>query len=192
MSYQTVIVLDFGGQYKELIARRVRECGVYSVILPGDTPLERIEALSPIGIILTGGPNSVYLDDAPRCSRALFSLGVPILGICYGLQLMAWSTGGTVSPCEVSEYGRTEMTAEPGCVLFQGLTANQIGLMSHTDRVSALPAGFRSVASTAHCPNAAMANDERKLYGFQFHPEVENTPNGTTMIRNFLYRAYHV
>ena len=112
MAYQTVIVLDFGGQYKELIARRVRECGVYSVILPGDVPLERIRALSPIGIILTGGPDSVYREGAPRCDRALFSLGVPILGICYGLQLMAWSTGGTVSPCGVSEYGRTAMTVD--------------------------------------------------------------------------------
>ena len=189
MSYQTVIVLDFGGQYKELIARRVRECGVYSVILPGDTPLERIQALSPIGIILTGGPNSVYLDDAPRCDRALFSLGVPILGICYGLQLMAWSTGGVVSPCGVSEYGRTAMTVDAGCVLFRGLTPAQIGLMSHTDQVSALPSGFRSAASTEHCPNAAIVNDKKKLYGFQFHPEVENTPNGSTMIHNFLYRV---
>ena len=158
MSYQTVIVLDFGGQYKELIARRVRECGVYSVILPGDTPLERIRALRPIGIILTGGPNSVYLDDAPHCDKALFDLGVPILGICYGLQLMAWSTGGTVSPCSVSEYGRTAMTVDTDCVLFRSLTAGQIGLMSHTDQVSALTArtppsrttraGFTACSST--------------------------------------------
>ncbi len=187
MAYQTVIVLDFGGQYKELIARRVRECGVYSVILPGDVPLERIRALSPIGIILTGGPDSVYREGAPRCDRALFSLGVPILGICYGLQLMAWSTGGTVSPCGVSEYGRTAMTVDTDCVLFRALAASQIGLMSHTDQVSALPEGFRTAASTEHCPNAAIADDERRLYGLQFHPEVENTPNGTTMIRNFLY-----
>ena len=112
MSYQTVIVLDFGGQYKELIARRVRECGVYSVILPGDTPLERIRELHPIGVILTGGPNSVYLDGSPRCDKALFELGVPILGICYGMQLMTWTLGGTVSPCETSEYGRTETAVE--------------------------------------------------------------------------------
>ena len=122
MSYQTVIVLDFGGQYKELIARRVRECGVYSVILPGDTPLERIREMHPIGVILTGGPNSVYLDGAPRCDKALFDLGVPILGICYGMQLMTWSLGGTVSPCETSEYGRTETIVERGCALFHGLT----------------------------------------------------------------------
>ena len=189
MAYQTVIVLDFGGQYKELIARRVRECGVYSVILPGDTPLERIQGMNPIGIILTGGPDSVYREGAPRCNRALFELGVPILGICYGLQLMVYSTGGTVSPCDVSEYGRTEMTVDPGCVLFRGLASAQIGLMSHTDQVSVLPEGFRCAGSTGHCPNAAIANDERRLYGVQFHPEVENTPNGATMIHNFLYEV---
>ncbi len=189
MSYQTVIVLDFGGQYKELIARRVRECGVYSVILPGDTPLERIRALNPIGVILTGGPNSVYLDGAPRCDRALFDLGVPILGICYGMQLMTWSLGGTVSPCETSEYGRTETLVERGCVLFHGLAEQQICLMSHTDQVTALPEGFVNAAHTAHCANAAIACDARRLYAVQFHPEVENTPNGTTMIHNFLYRV---
>ena len=189
MSYQTVIVLDFGGQYKELIARRVRECGVYSVILPGDVDLERIKSMAPIGIILTGGPDSVYRDGAPRCDKALFDLGVPILGICYGLQLMVYSTGGTVSPCDVSEYGRTEMTVDTACVLFRGLAASQIGLMSHTDQVSVLPEGFRNAGSTEHCPNAAIANDDRKLYGVQFHPEVENTPNGTTMIHNFLYQV---
>ncbi|MBQ9044394.1 MAG: glutamine-hydrolyzing GMP synthase [Oscillospiraceae bacterium] len=187
MAYQTVIVLDFGGQYKELIARRVRECGVYSVILPGDVPLERIRSMDPIGIILTGGPDSVYREGAPRCDAGLFDLGVPVLGICYGLQLMTYTLGGTVSPCAVSEYGRTEMTVDPACVLFRGLAAKQIGLMSHTDQVSALPDGFRCAASTANCPNAAIANDDRRLYGLQLHPEVENTPNGTTMIHNFLY-----
>ena len=189
MAYQTVIVLDFGGQYKELIARRVRECGVYSVILPGDTPLERIRAMRPIGLILTGGPDNVYREGAPRCDRALFDLGIPILGICYGLQLMMDSTGGTVSPCAVSEYGRTKVTVDPGCVLFRGLAPEQIGLMSHTDQVSALPEGFVSSAHTRHCPNAAVSNDARRLYGLQLHPEVENTPNGTAMIRNFLYEV---
>ena len=189
MAYQTVIVLDFGGQYKELIARRVRECGVYSVILPGDVPLERIQSMNPIGIILTGGPDSVNREGSPKCDKALFDLGVPILGICYGLQLMVWSTGGTVSPCDVSEYGRTEMDVDTACVLFRGLAAKQIGLMSHTDQVSALPEGFQCAGSTEHCPNAAIFNAERKLYGVQFHPEVENTPNGTTMIHNFLYEV---
>ena len=189
MAYQTVIVLDFGGQYKELIARRVRECGVYSVILPGDVSLDRIREMHPIGIILTGGPNSVYAEDAPRCDQALFDMGIPILGICYGLQLLTWSTGGTVSPCAVSEYGRTAMTVDTGCVLFRNLAAGQIGLMSHTDQVSALPEGFTAVGSTEHSAHAAIANDARRLYGVQFHPEVENTPNGTTMIRNFLYQV---
>ena len=189
MAYQTVIVLDFGGQYKELIARRVRECGVYSVIIPGDAPLERIQAMEPIGIILTGGPDSVYRDGAPRCDPKLFDLGIPILGICYGLQLMVYSTGGTVSPCDVSEYGRTKVTVDPDCVLFRGLAPEQIGLMSHTDQVSALPEGFRCCAHTKTCPNAAIRNDARRLYGLQLHPEVENTPHGTEMIRNFLYEV---
>ena len=189
MAYQTVIVLDFGGQYKELIARRVRECGVYSVIIPGDAPLERIQAMAPIGIILTGGPDSVYRDGAPRCDPKLFELGIPILGICYGLQLMVYSTGGTVSPCDVSEYGRTKVEVDPDCVLFHGLAPEQIGLMSHTDQVSALPAGFTCCAHTKTCPNAAIRNDARRLYGLQLHPEVENTPHGTEMIRNFLYEV---
>lgn len=189
MAYQTVIVLDFGGQYKELIARRVRECGVYSVIIPGDAPLERIQAMNPIGMILTGGPDSVYRDGAPRCDPKLFELGIPILGICYGLQLMVYSTGGTVSPCEVSEYGRTKVTVDPDCVLFRGLAPAQIGLMSHTDQVSGLPAGFTCYAHTKTCPNAAIGDDARRLYGLQLHPEVENTPHGTAMIRNFLYEV---
>ena len=189
MSNQIVVVLDFGGQYKELIARRVRECGVCSVILPGNLPLEELRARSPIGVILTGGPDSVYRDGAPRCDPALFELGVPVLGICYGLQLMTYTLGGEVTPCAVSEYGRTEMTVKKSCTLFRGLAEQQIGLMSHTDQVSRLPEGFISAASTKNCPNAAIACQERKLYGVQFHPEVENTPNGTEMIRNFLYRV---
>jgi GMP synthase (glutamine-hydrolysing) len=187
MENQLVIVLDFGGQYKELIARRVRECNVCSVIKPGNMPLEEIKALDPVGIILTGGPDSVYCDGAPRCDVKLFDLGIPILGICYGLQLMVYSTGGTVSPCNVSEYGRTKVTVDTSSPIFKGLDKNQIGLMSHTDQVSALPQGFCSIAQTSNCPNAAIANAGRKLYGTQFHPEVENTPNGTDMIRNFLF-----
>ena len=189
MAYQTVIVLDFGGQYKELIARRVRECGVYSVIIPGDAPLERIQAMEPIGIILTGGPDSVYRDGAPRCDPKLFDLGIPILGICYGLQLMVYSTGGTVSPCDVSEYGRTKVTVDPDCVLFRGLAPEQIGLMSHTDQVSALPEGFRCCAHTKTCPNAAIRNDARRLYGRQPHPGVEDPPKGKEMIRSSLYEV---
>lgn len=189
MENQLVLVLDFGGQYKELIARRVRECKVLSQIKPGNLPLEEIRALSPIGIILTGGPDSVYRDGAPRCNPALFDLGIPILGICYGIQLMAFSTGGTVSPCSVSEYGRTAVTVNTDSPIFSGLTAQQIGLMSHTDQISVLPEGFVSIAQTENCPNAAIWNPEKRLFGTQFHPEVENTPNGTQMIRNFLYQV---
>ena len=189
MKNQLVLVLDFGGQYKELIARRVRECRVFSQIRRGDLPIEEIRALAPIGIILTGGPDSVYREGAPHCDPALFELGIPILGICYGVQLMAYSTGGTVSPCTVSEYGRTELTVDPSIPIFAGLAPQQIGLMSHTDQISRLPEGFFSIGRTANCPNAAIWNPGKRLFGTQFHPEVENTPNGTKMIRNFLYRV---
>ena len=189
MDNQLVVVLDFGGQYKELIARRVRECSVASVIKPGDMPVDELAALKPIGIILTGGPDSVYRDGAPKCDPKLFELGVPILGICYGMQLMIHTLGGAVEPCSVSEYGRTKVTVEPASPIFAGMDKQQVGLMSHTDQVGALPPGFQSIAHTAHCPNAAVADPARKLYGMQFHPEVENTPNGTQMIYNFLYNV---
>ena len=189
MKNQTVIVLDFGGQYKELIARRVRECGVYSVILPGNCSLDRIRALDPIGIITTGGPMSVYKSDSPRCDRALFELGVPILGICYGFQLMSYTLGGTVEGCTVSEYGQTEMVCDPTGEFFRGFDERQTVLMSHTDRVTAVPEGFVATAHTADCPIAAMENKEKKLFGIQFHPEVIHTENGVAMIRQFLYSA---
>ena len=186
MSNQLVLVLDFGGQYKELIARRVRECNVYSLIKPGNIPLEEIKAMNPIGIILTGGPDSVYRDGSPKCDPALFDCGIPILGICYGIQLMAYSTGGTVTSCKVSEYGRTKVKVDTDCAIFSGLGENQIGLMSHTDKISVLPQGFISVGSTSHCENAAIANTQKKLYGVQFHPESILTPKGKIMLRNFL------
>ena len=190
MASQTVLILDFGGQYKELIARRVRECSVYSVVRAGDKiTAEEIRSIAPIGIILTGGPNSVYDESSPHCEKAIFELGIPVLGICYGAQLMAWTLGGTVRTCETSEYGKTKMTVDASSFLFDGLTADQIGLMSHTDQIDVLPEGFVSIAHTATCPNAAMADYARRLYAFQFHPEVESTPNGTPMIRNFLYGA---
>ena len=187
MPNQSILILDFGGQYKELIARRVRECRVHSQILPGSTSIEQIQAQRPVGIILTGGPDSVYREGAPRCDRAVFELGIPVLGICYGLQLMAYTLGGCVSPCTTSEYGRTAMQVDPACPIFSGLDAVQTGLMSHTDQISALPEGFRSAAYTKSCPNAAVWDPSRRLYGTQFHPEVENTPHGIDMIRNFLY-----
>lgn len=186
---QTIIVLDFGGQYKELIARRVRECGVYSIIKPGDTPVEELMALNPIGMITTGGPSSVYADDSPKCSPELFKQGVPVLGICYGFQLMSYLLGGKVSSCDVSEYGQTESTVDPGSALFKGLEPEQTVLMSHTDFVSELPEGFRNTGKTADCPNAAIENPGMKLYGVQFHPEVEHTVNGKKVIHNFLYNV---
>ena len=191
MNSEVVLILDFGGQYKELIARRVRECGVYSVIKPYKTSLEEIRKINPIGMILTGGPNSVYAPESPLCSKELFSMGIPVLGICYGMQLMNYLLGGTVNPCEKSEYGRIPVTIDRPSVLFEGLSPEQVALMSHTDQVSVLPEGFESLAHTATCPNAAVANPAKGLYGFQFHPEVENTVHGMEMLKNFLFGVCH-
>ncbi len=184
---QTVLILDFGGQYKELIARRVRECNVYSIIKPCDITTDEIRAIDPIGIIFTGGPSSVYHADSPTCSKEIFELGIPVLGICYGMQLMCYLLGGKVESCTTREYGRIPVKADNTHILFKGLDIEQPTLMSHTDQVTALPAGFVSIAHTEHCPNAAVACDARRLYGFQFHPEVENTKNGMQMLRHFLY-----
>ena len=189
MSNQTILVLDFGGQYKELIARRVRECNVLSLIKPGNLPIEEIRAMNPIGIIFTGGPNSVYEESAPRCNPELFSLGIPVLGICYGLQLMCYTLHGDVQPAALREYGTTEVTVDPASALFAGLDAHQTTLMSHTDQVVGLPEGFVSIAHSDNCPNAAIANPARKLYGVQFHPEVEHTAHGTEILHNFLYNV---
>ncbi len=192
MSNQTVVILDFGGQYKELIARRVRECGVYSVIEPYDTPVEQLAAMKPIGIIFTGGPQSVYADDSPACDEKVFRLGVPILGICYGMQLMCHMCGGRVISCLQSEYGTLDATLDvTDSALFTGLESDQRVLMSHTDRVDALPEGFHVTAHTALCPVAAFENNERRLYGVQFHPEVENSVHGKDMLHNFLYNICH-
>lgn len=189
MNNQTIVILDFGGQYKELIARRVRECGVYSVILPYDTDVEEVAALKPIGIIFTGGPNSVYAEDSPKCSVGIFKLGVPVLGICYGMQLICHLFGGTVVTCHASEYGTLDAKVDTTSDLFRQLSPEQPVLMSHTDMVSKLPSGFRPIASTAFCPVAAFENFGEKIFGVQFHPEVENTRNGSKMINNFLYRV---
>lgn len=187
MNNQTVLVLDFGGQYKELIARRIREMHVLSIIKSGDMPVDEIKKMNPIGIVLTGGPNSVYGADAPTCDKALFELGIPILGICYGMQLMAYKLGGEVVSCNVSEYGKIDTEITDDCVLFNGLDKKQIALMSHTDYVKTVPTGFRVVAKTKDCPTAAMANDAKKLYAVQFHPEVQHTENGKEMLKNFVY-----
>lgn len=187
MENQLILVLDFGGQYKQLIARRVREWGVYSAIEPCTLSIEKIKELSPIGIILTGGPDSVYAENSPKCDPELFKLGIPILGICYGMQIMSYLIGGQVTPCNVSEYGQTDVELDLSSGLFEGLNIKEKALMSHTDRVSKLPLGFEKIASTSDCEFAAMQNTERKLYGIQFHPEVEHTPCGKKLLYNFIY-----
>ncbi len=187
--HELVIVLDFGGQYNQLIARRVRECNVYCEVKSYKTSIEEIKAMAPKGIIFTGGPNSVYLEDSPSISNEIFELGIPVLGICYGCQLMAHLTGGNVSSADKSEYGKTETEFDTDSLLFKGLPDKGITWMSHTDLISGLAEGFTSVAHTSDCPVAAMENKERKLYGMQFHPEVMHTENGTAMLRNFLYEV---
>ena len=189
MNHQTVVVLDFGGQYNQLIARRVRECSVYCEVLPYQTPLSEILAKQPIGIIFTGGPNSVYAENAPQVDPLLFEAGVPVLGICYGIQLMAHTLGGHVTSPDSREYGKTHTAYNTECVLFRGLPAEGISWMSHTDYIDRLPEGFSSTAHTSACPTAAMQNPGKKLYGLQFHPEVLHSENGIAMLRNFLYEV---
>lgn len=189
MVHQMVIVLDFGGQYNQLIARRVRECGVYCEVKSYKTSLEELKALDPMGIIFTGGPNSVYDEKSPHIYNEIFELGIPILGICYGCQLMAYSLGGKVSTCITSEYGKTETEYDTSSLLFDGLSDKNISWMSHTDYIEKAPEGFMIVAHTENCPCAAMENKERKLYGIQFHPEVNHTVDGTKMLHNFLYKV---
>lgn len=188
MKNETVVVLDFGGQYNQLIARRVRECNVYCEVLPYTAEIEKIKALQPKGIIFTGGPNSVYEENAPMYSKEIFELGVPVLGICYGNQLMAHVLGGKVSGAKKREYGKTEITLGDS-LLFDGIGRENICWMSHTDFVAALPEGFCGTAKTAATPYAAYENREKKLYSVQFHPEVNHTPFGKQMLRNFLYKV---
>ena len=189
---EIVIVLDFGGQYNQLIARRVRECNVYCEILPYTVDIKKVKELSPKGIIFTGGPNSVYDERSPHYSNEIFKLGIPILGICYGCQLMAYSLGGVVTPAKdnsSSEYGKTETFYNTDDVLFNGLSESGTSWMSHRDYISKVPDGFTVTATTAVCPAAAMACPEKKLYGVQFHPEVNHTDRGTEMLRSFLYNV---
>ena len=186
MKRETVIVLDFGGQYNQLIARRVRECSVYCEVHPYNVSLAKIRELDPKGIILTGGPNSVYGEGAVLCDRELFELGIPILGICYGSQLMAHLLGGKVTTAPVSEYGKTEVEIVQGSELFQGVSAKTVCWMSHTDYIEKAPVDFRVAAHTPVCPVAAMECPERRLYAVQFHPEVMHTVEGMTMLRNFV------
>ena len=184
---ELVIVLDFGGQYSQLIARRVRECQVFCEMVPCDTPMDEILAKNPIGIIFSGGPNSVYEPDAPTVDMAIFDAGIPILGICYGHQLIAKLHGGSVVSATNAEYGKTHIDILGGKDLFAGLNKDLIGWMSHSDTVEAAPAGFDVTAKTTVTPVAGMADHARRIYSTQIHVEVAHTPWGTDVFRNFLY-----
>jgi GMP synthase (glutamine-hydrolysing) len=183
-----IIVLDFGGQYNQLIARRIRQCHVYSEVLPFTTPLSVLGDPSIKGIVFTGGPNSVYEKASPHVDPAIFALGKPLLGICYGAQLMAYELGGNVEPAPHSEYGKTEITLQNPSLLFQNIHKATNVFMSHNDQVMRLPQGFTRTASSASCPNAAFENASKNLYATQFHPEVVHSEEGQAMLENFVYR----
>src|SRR5438094_2916689 len=183
-----VLVLDLGGQYSQLIARRVRECRVYSELVGHSVSPAEIRARNPYALVLSGGPASVYAEDAPHVDTGLFELGIPVLGICYGMQLMAQELGGRVDRTGVSEFGKTELRAEESG-LFRDLPDEQAVWSSHRDSVVAPPAGARVVAGSPSAPIAAFEDEERRLYGVQFHPEVVHTPYGTDLLKNFLYEV---
>ena len=184
---ELILILDFGGQYNQLIARRVRECNVYSEVVPFDISIEKIKEKNPKGIIFTGGPASVYGENAPRCAEGIFELGIPVLGICYGMQLMTYTLGGNVARADKREYGTTDVSIDNSSLLFEGFENTNGFLMSHTDFVEKVPEGFKNIGHTSSCPNAAMENKEKNLYGIQFHPEVNSSINGTQVIKNFLF-----
>ncbi len=189
MKKELVIVLDFGGQYNQLIARRIRECNVYCEVHPYTLGLEEIRNMNPKGIVFTGGPNSVYAEESPRYQKEIFDLGIPILGICYGSQLMAYMLGGTVKTAPVSEFGKTEVDIDRSSLLFGDVESKSVCWMSHTDYIAEAPAGFTVTATTPVCPVAAMECPERKLYATQFHPEVMHTVEGSKMLYNFVYKV---
>lgn len=184
---EMIVVLDFGGQYNQLIARRIRDLGVYSELLPYNTPVERLRAIAPKGIVFSGGPSSVYAENAPHIDPAVYDIGVPIFGICYGMQLMAHQLGGKVERAEKREYGKADVDFAEHSALTKGLDAKQTVWMSHGDHVTQLPEGFVVDASTEHAPIAGFANTARKMYGVQFHPEVRHSVHGNEMLHNFLY-----
>lgn len=188
---QTVVVIDFGGQYNQLICRRIRELNVHSVMLPYDASIEKIQSFNPIGIVFTGGPHSIYEEGSPKVDSRVFELGVPILGICYGIQYIASTLGGTVKKADVREYGKQEVDYDNECVLFKKMGTRGVVWMSHVDYISQIPEGFRITATTDTCPVAAFANDERRIYGVQFHPEVHHSVNGTEILRAFLFDVCH-
>ena len=190
MDNELILVIDFGGQYNQLIARRVREHNIYCEVISYKTPVEEIKGRNPKGIIFTGGPNSVYLDSSPRMSREILEIGVPVLGICYGAQFLTYALDGEIGSAEdnsLSEFGRTECEVNTSHPLFKGINEKTVVWMSHNDYIKKAPEGFAAIASTAKCPFAALANDEKKLYGVQFHPEVNHTQQGFEILGNFLY-----
>ncbi|MDD2534567.1 MAG: glutamine-hydrolyzing GMP synthase [Eubacteriales bacterium] len=188
MQHESILVLDFGGQYNQLIARRVRENNVYCEVLPYSVSMDRIRAGNYRGIIFTGGPSSVKADNAPRCNPEVFDLGVPVLGICYGAQLMAHMLGGVVATPDHREYGKRDLIlTESDSLLFKGVPSETSCWMSHTDHIETMPTGFARSAETETCPVAAMENPARNYYAVQFHPEVLHTPEGSRMLQNFLY-----
>ena len=192
MENERILILDFGGQYNQLIARRVRECHVYCEVRPHDLPLSEIEAFAPGGVIFTGGPHSVYEPGAPDVDPGIFALGVPILGICYGCQLLAARLGGEVVPAQdasAREYGKTNTEFDTGSPIFHGLPAQSVTWMSHGDYMARIPEGFSVIARSAACPNAAIGDDSRRFYGVQFHPEVNHTERGLDLLKNFLFRV---
>ena len=191
MRQEMIIVLDFGGQYNQLIARRVRECNVYCEVHPYNMSLEKIRALNPKGIIMTGGPNSVYEEGSAVCDRELFTLGIPVLGICYGSQVIAHVLGGEVATAPVSEYGKTEVTTDTATVLFRNVAEKTICWMSHTDYIAKAPEGFMITAHTPVCPVAAMEDAGRGIFAVQFHPEVVHTAEGMKMLRSFVLDVCH-
>ena len=190
MKRELVIVIDYGGQYNQMLARRVRECNVYCEIYSYKTDIEKIKAMNPKGIILTGGPNSCYEADSPTCNKELFELGIPVLGLCYGAQLMMHVLGGKVEKADVSEYGKTEVLVDKtDSKIFKDVSDKTICWMSHTDYISQTAPGFEIAAHTADCPVATAQNEEKKLYAIQFHPEVLHTKEGTKMLSNFVYNV---
>jgi GMP synthase (glutamine-hydrolysing) len=189
MSRETVIVIDFGGQYNQLVARRVRECNVYCEIYSYKTDLTKIKEMNPKGIILTGGPNSCYEEGAATCSKELFEMGIPVLGLCYGAQLMTHVLGGKVEKAPVREYGKTEVEVDNNSILFKNVAKKTVCWMSHFDYISQPASGFSVSAHTADCPVAAAEYPDKKLYAIQFHPEVLHTVEGTKMLSNFVYNV---
>jgi GMP synthase (glutamine-hydrolysing) len=183
--YDTILILDFGSQYTHLIARRIRECGVYCELMACNTPISSL-AFVPKGIILSGGPYSVYSADAPHIDPKIWDLKVPVLGICYGLQEIAWNRGGQVIASDKKEYGKAEISKIKDSPLFQGLDGDMTVWMSHGDQLSVLPPGFEAVAVTSTAPLAAIHNITEKIFGIQFHPEVTHTPQGKRMLENFV------